>query len=154
MDDVTGVSGAAPVWAELMEALHRDAAVAPPVAPRRVSRTHVAYSPAHEAARDEWFVTGTEGAVIEAVGAAQAMARIASPAHATVIALDPDIPARAQRVPLRARGRLEGLTFELDGTSLGAAQRPVLWSPAPGAHRLALVDDAGRTVDHVRFTVH
>ena len=153
MHDVTGVTGAAPVWAELMEALHRDAAVAPPEPPRGVSRVHVAFAPAHEAARDEWFVTGTEGAVVEAVGAAQALARIASPAHATVIALDPDIPARAQRVPLRARGQVDGLVFELDGTSLGDAERTLLWSPAPGVHRLALVDDAGRTVDHVRFTV-
>jgi penicillin-binding protein 1C len=154
MHDVTGVSGAAPVWAELMEALHRDVIVVAPEAPRGVSRAHVAYSPAHEAARDEWFVTGTEGPVVEAVGSGQAMARIASPAQATVIALDPDIPVRAQRVPLRARGHLEGLVFELDGTPLGEAQRPLLWSPAPGVHRLALVDRAGRTVDHVRFTVH
>jgi penicillin-binding protein 1C len=154
MHDVTGVSGAAPVWAELMEALHRDVPVAPPEPPGGVTRLHVAFFPAHEAARDEWFVTGTEAARVEATGPEHSMARIASPANATVIALDPDIPARVQRVPLRARGDLDGLVFELDGAPLGEAHRPLLWSPAPGVHRLALVDDAGRTVDHVRFTVH
>jgi penicillin-binding protein 1C len=154
MHDVTGVTGAAPVWAELMEALHRDVTVTPPEPPAGVTRTRVVFSPRHEAARDEWFVTGTEGAVVEAAGAAQALARIASPANATVVALDPDIPARVQRIPLRARGKLAGLAFELDGTRVGAADRPLLWSPVPGVHILALVDDSGRTVDRIRFTVN
>jgi penicillin-binding protein 1C len=154
MHDVTGVTGAAPVWAELMEALHRDVTVTPPEPPPGITHTHVVFAPKHEAARGEWFVTGTERAVVEAAGAAHALARIASPANATVVALDPDIPARVQRIPLRARGNVTGLAFELDGTRLGEAYRPVLWSPGQGVHTLALVDDSGRIVDRIRFTVN
>jgi penicillin-binding protein 1C len=154
MHDVTGVTGAGPVWAEVMEALHRDVRVEPPMPPADVVSTQVAYAPAHEAARREWFIAGTERTLVEATAPAHAIARIASPADATVIALDPDIPPRAQRVPLRARGNVDGLDFELDGVRLGGAGRPVLWLPTSGVHRLVLVDETGRAVDRVRFTVH
>jgi penicillin-binding protein 1C len=154
MHDVTGVTGAAPVWAELMAALHRDARATPPAPPAGLTRQQVAFTPGHEPARLEWFVTGTERAVVEAAGEARTLPRISSPAHATVIALDPDIPTPAQKVPLRARGDVAGLSFHLDGVALGQAVRPVLWSPVSGVHRLALVDATGRTVDRIQFTVH
>ncbi len=154
MHDVTGVTGAAPVWADIMAALHRDVRVTPPAPPDGVTRQRVAFMPDHEPARLEWFVTGTERAVVEATGQSHAVPRIASPADATVIALDPDIPTLAQKVPLRARGDVAGLSFHLDGVPLGQALRPVLWSPVSGVHRLALVDATGRTVDRIQFTVH
>jgi len=70
-----------------------------------------------------------------------------------VIAIDPDIPANRQRLPLLARGDTRQLQFRLDGAQVGAADAPVLWSPSAGAHRLALVDASGATLDQVLFTV-
>ena len=155
MHDVTGVTGAAPVWREVMDALHRGhAAPPPPGPPPRVVARRITFTPAHEPARAEWFVAGTEHERVEATPRAHVPARIDSPANATVIALDPDIPGHVQRVPLRARGGVAGLHFELDGVRIGAASRPVLWPPEPGVHRVALVDDTGRTVDRVQFTVY
>ena len=126
----------------------------PPAPPAGLTRQQVAFTPGLEPARLEWFVTGTERTVVEAAGEARTLPRISSPAHATVIALDPDIPPPAQKVPLRARGDVAGLSFHLDGVALGQAVRPVLWSPVSGVHRLALVDATGRTVDRIQFTVH
>ncbi len=153
MHDVSGVSGAAPIWATLMAALHQGGAGFPPTPPAGVEARQVAFTPAVESPRREWFVTGTATAAVAAVARDEAIARIASPANATVIALDPDIPPAAQRVPIRARGASRGLRFRLNDELLGTAAGTVLWKPAYGSHRLALVDGQGRVVDEVRFSV-
>ena len=153
MHDVSGVSGAAPVWAGLMTALHRDLAVTPPRPPAGVSAMVTAFRPAVEAARSEWFLDGTAQRDVTAAGPGDGIARIASPANATVIALDPDIPPSLQRVAISARGAARDLHFRLDDQPLGNAAGPVLWAPRPGPHRLALVDASGRVVDQVIFSV-
>ena len=86
-------------------------------------------------------------------GQGHEIARIASPANGMVIAIDPDIPPEYQRVPLTARGVTGGMVLRLNGKILGEARRQVLWSPTPGAHRLALEGSAGRTLDSARFIV-
>jgi penicillin-binding protein 1C len=153
MHDVSGVTGAAPVWAELMENLHRDGAAMPPHPPKDVVAMPVTFTPALEAARVEWFVAGTEHADVRGVAPSAALARIESPTSGTVIALDPDIPESAQRVPIRARGSMAGLRFRLDETVLGDEARPMMWAPRPGYHLLVLEDGHGRVVDRIRFTV-
>ncbi len=153
MHDVSGVTGAAPVWAELMEQLHRDGAGAEPQPPKDVVAVTVTFTPAVEAPRREWFVVGTEHAEVRGLAPSAALARIESPTSGTVIALDPDIPESAQRLPILARGSVAGLRFRLDETVLGDAARPVMWSPRPGYHLLVLEDAQGRVVDRIRFTV-
>jgi penicillin-binding protein 1C len=153
MHGVSGVTGAAPVWAELMAQLHRDGPGAFPNPPPDVVAVPVTFAPAVEAPRREWFVTGTEDAEVRGVPAAAGIARIESPANGTVVALDPDIPPVAQRVPIRARGSLDGMRLRLNGTVLGAAGRPLLWSPLPGYHQLTLEGRDGRVVDRIHFTV-
>jgi hypothetical protein len=70
-----------------------------------------------------------------------------------VIAIDPDIPLRFQRVPLSTRGADDRMVLRLNGEVLGAAKNNVMWAPAPGAHLLALEDSAGHTLDSARFIV-
>lgn len=153
MHDVSGVSGAAPIWAELMAALHRDLAVVPPRPPAGLSAELTTFTPPVEAPRREWFLDGTAQANVTAAGPRDAIAHIASPANATVIALDPDIPPAVQRVAITAKGASDGLRFRLDGALLGTAAGTLLWRPVPGTHRLALEDARGRTVDEVQFIV-
>jgi len=153
MHEVSGVTGAAPVWSALMDELHRDRAGETPQPPQGVVAVDVSFSPALESPRREWFVVGTQTAQVTALPAAAAIARIASPANGTVIALDPDIPPRAQRVPLRMRGAVAGLRVRLGTRDLGEARETILWSPEAGYHRLALEDADGRTVDAIHFTV-
>lgn len=153
MHEVSGVTGAAPVWSALMDELHRDRAGETPAPPPGVVATDVTFTPAVEAPRREWFVAGTQNAQVQGLPSTAAIARIESPANGTVIALDPDIPPRAQRVPLRMRGAVAGLRVRLDADDLGDAGTAILWSPQPGYHRLALEDAQGRTVDQIHFTV-
>ncbi|MCC6202927.1 MAG: penicillin-binding protein 1C [Gammaproteobacteria bacterium] len=150
MRDVSGVSGAAPIWQELLAALHT--ASQPPPRPVQVVAAEVRFEPPVEPARRELFIAGTELATSRAASGSAAPPRITSPANGVVIAIDPDIPANRQRVPFTASVASD-LEFVLDGTALGTAHGPLLWPPRPGAHRLLLRDATGQAVDQVLFTV-
>ena len=145
MQDVSGVTGAAPVWRDLMLALERTPAEAPRPPPGLVRRS-VRFVPALEAARQEWFVAGTETGE---VALADGVPRILAPADGSIIALDPDIPRESQQLRFESRGA--GL-WQLDGRALGA-DAGLWWSPTPGHHRLSLLDPAGRELDAVEFQV-
>jgi penicillin-binding protein 1C len=170
MHDVSGVTGAAPVWRQLMSALHANTpSMAPPV-PAGVSVAQARFTPAVEASRREFYLSakdelptgaaavslaGVGGVVnnIAAISAKGEIAHISSPANGMVIALDPDIPPAFQRVPLTANGVSEGMVFKLNGAVVGQANGDVLWSPKAGSHLLALEDSAGHTLDRAHFIV-
>ncbi|NNG21687.1 penicillin-binding protein 1C [Telluria aromaticivorans] len=152
MWDVSGVSGAAPVWRDLMDYLHRDAPGARRAAPAGLVRRKVAYAPAHEPAREEWFLSGTETALVEAVPAGQRTPKIVYPIDGSILARDPDIPDAVERVVFQAQG-VHGHRWRLDGQDAGAASAPVAWQPALGGHWLELVDAAGKAVSTSRFEV-
>ncbi len=153
MHDVSGVTGAAPVWQQIIEALHARIASRPPPAPAGVVSARARFDPAVEPPRDELFRSTRDTALARTVAAVGEWARIASPANGMVIAVDPDIPARFQRVPLSARGAGDGMVLRLNGSLIGRAQQDVMWMPEPGAYVLALEDAAGRTLDSARFIV-
>lgn len=153
MHDVSGVTGAAPVWQEIMLALHDGRPSPPPTAPVHLVSSFTRFAPAVETPRQEWFIGDTATIEIGAVMPGAGIARITSPPNGMVIALDPDIPTAYQRVPIEAVGGSKSMQLRLDEKAIGSATRMHLWSPSAGAHRLALVDDRGRVVDQVLFTV-
>jgi penicillin-binding protein 1C len=110
------------------------------------------FAPAVEPERGEWFVRGTETALVEMLAPARRAPRIVYPAADSIIALDPDIPAPLQRMRFRAYGG-SGLHWELDGTEAGPADQAATWAPVPGGHELKLVGDDGRAVAAARFEV-
>jgi len=153
MRDVSGVSGAAPAWLDLMNALPRgDSRLQPPPRPADVIAQQVRFVPAIEAEREELFIRGTEVSEILVKPTLPAVARIVYPGEGTIIALDPDIPADAQRLRFQASNAEASLRWRLDDVPLEAAAE-ALWKPVPGRHRLALVDAAGRELDRVQFEV-
>jgi penicillin-binding protein 1C len=79
--------------------------------------------------------------------------RITGPVGGTILALDPDIPTRRQRVPFEARDVMPGQRWLLDSVVLGEAADFVLWSPEPGRHRLSVMARDGRILDTVTFVV-
>jgi penicillin-binding protein 1C len=160
MHAVSGVSGAAPVWRTVMDALQRsDIAVARagrfgPVPPAGLVARPIAFDDQVEASRTEWFLAGTETArVTLASVAGTAARRIASPDDKSVIAIDPDMPPSVQRLRFEAAGATPvGAVWRLDGRRLGAAS-PLPWSPWPGRHVLELVAADGGVLDAVSFEV-
>jgi penicillin-binding protein 1C len=159
MHDVSGVTGAAPVWQELITAAQdysgpgrsRDSIGPPP--PAGVAAQNVHFAGAVEPARREWFLSGTAlGGAITAADQGS-VAHLENPANGMIIALDPDVPPENQRVPISVRGARAGLTLKLNDHSLGSARALQLWTPRPGSFHLTLEDENGRIVDRILFTV-
>ena len=152
MREVSGVSGAAPAWAMIMNGLMAEAIDSPPKVPDRLIRSTVRFDPPVEPERVEWFIAGTETSRVQA-GDEHHRARIESPPDGVIIALDPDIPVDNQKVWFRARG-VNQARFLLDERDLGPADSPLDWMPEPGQHRLSLRHpDDGRILDAVHFQV-
>ncbi len=123
MHGVSGISGAAPVWRELVSALHaRQAsrAPAPPVG---------------------WAAV----LAVPVRGTAQVFG-IQRPREGSVVVLDPDIPMAAQRLVIEgAAGQ-----WRLDGRDIGSGAL-LSWLPRPGRHVLERRDAS--TSDRVAFEV-
>jgi penicillin-binding protein 1C len=152
MWDVSGLTGAAPLWLELMNHLNREAASMRPEPPPGVVRSLVQAADGSAEVRAEWFIRGTEPAAPQ-VAAGGAAARIVYPPQGAILAVDPDIPSHLQRVFFISEGRTHGLIWMLDGRRLPGTPLKTGWTPVPGRHRLTLYDAAGRAVDAVRFQV-
>jgi len=155
MWDVSGVSGAAPVWAAVMNHLHRSLPSRPPQPPPGLVQQPVRFGPGLEADRSEWFLAGTQqdefALADDGAGATVATPRILSPAAGTIVALDPDIPPAHQRLSLQAVGS-DTVQWRIDGKPLGRGARQQ-WLPWPGRHRISLADRAGRELDAVQVEV-
>ena len=101
MRDVSGVTGAAPVWLGRDELAAPRRAERPPAPPPGVLARRDAFADAVEPPRAEWFLAGTEPPRPQPLAPDR---RASSPRPtAAVIALDPDIPAARQRLAFEAR---------------------------------------------------
>lgn len=170
MWDVSGTSGAAPIWAAVINHLHRTEPSRAPAPSKRLVQSPVAFNTL-EAARSEWFMKGTEQAHFaidsEAASAhinwatgrkdiqkstfeADIVARIIAPSSGTIIALDPDIPPSYQRVNFKAEGHK--LRWLKDGKPF-ASSKQAQWLPWPGRHVVQLIDDGGKVIDEIKIEV-
>lgn len=170
MHDVSGTSGAAPVWAAVMQFLHQREPSRAPAPPAGVVQTPTRFGGQLEAARSEYFVRGTEQALfaVAADGAGGAhrpapqrhgdrsadrsaeTSRIITPAPGTIVALDPDIPPLRQRLDFQADGP-DG-RWLMDGKEF-ARGRQAQWLPWPGRHVVQLTSARGQVLDEVRIEV-
>jgi penicillin-binding protein 1C len=170
MWDVSGTSGAAPIWAAIMNHLHRTEPSRAPTPPAGLVQSRVAFD-GLEAARNEWFIKGTEQAQFAMnTGAARARidwstgqkdtpkstfeaensAKITSPTSGSIIALDPDIPPNRQRVSFKAEGN--NLRWQIDGKPFARGAQ-AQWLPWPGRHVVQLVGSNGQVLDEVKIEV-
>ena len=153
MHDVSGVSGAAPIWRDVMDFLHEGHIPAQPAAPAGLVQQRVRYANVAEPEREEWFVAGTETPTVVAIESPAGRPRIVSPANGAVLAIDPDIPHGRQRVTISTAGAPLAAGLLLDDERKATADEPYLWIPTPGRHILRLVDAKGRELDRVHVTV-
>ena len=152
MRDVSGVTGAAPVWSEVMAWLHRRVPSLPPRPPAGVRAEFVSFAHSVEPDRVEWFLEGTQPEV-DLPSRLAAEPRILAPTQGVVIALDPDIPPARQRVLFQAQADRRALRWILDGTDIGPCTDPFMWEPQPGSHTLLLADEQERSLDATTFEV-
>lgn len=153
MRAVSGTSGAAPVWRDVMLALHVGNPGMAPTMPDGVEARQIALPGTREPPRREYFLRGTAQTVMAAAPQFARRPRITSPVSGSVYALDPDIPIDRQRLAVTVSGSVAGYRLILDKKPLGDADAGQQILPRPGSHMLALVDPGGRMIDRVRFTV-
>jgi penicillin-binding protein 1C len=159
MWDVSGITGAAPVWSEIMNYLHREGTSWLPRKPAGVVAARVRFENGYEDERSEWFIRGTEpvsqpvnGASLQRIARSSAP-KIVYPVENEIIAIDPDIPRELQLVFFEALAGPASLRWRLNGTTIGRASDVVSWKPDAGSYHLSLVDDRSRVVDSVDFSV-
>ena len=183
MWDVSGTTGAAPIWAAVMGYLHKTQPSRAPKPPAGVVQQRVQFAADAdagnagkgasnavplEASRMEWFVQGTQqpqfainsvatyAAPMPPTGrngteiSQETDARITAPTSGTIIALDPDIPPKNQRLSLLAQGH--NLRWLMDG-KVFAKGPSAQWLPWPGKHVVQIADAKGRVLDEVRIEV-
>ena len=151
MHDVSGISGAAPAWAAIMDALHptggeSDPALQAPKPAAGLLRLDI-QAPG-EAPRREWFIPGSEP-LAEPWQAARPVSEILHPANGMILAIDPDIPRERQQLHFRARNPPAGATWQLDGVTMTGEA----WPLTRGKHRLSLIDTGGAAIDQIEFEV-
>lgn len=153
MRAVSGTSGAAPVWRDVMMALHAERPGRAPAMPSGIEARQISFDDAIEQPRREYFLARTAMSRVAAAPALSQRAKIVSPVAGSVYALDPDIPVERQRMALSVTGEVTGHRLELDGREVGVADARPMVLAGPGRHRLRLIAPGGRVVDQVLFTV-
>jgi len=160
MWNVTGISGAAPAWLEIMNYLHRGSPGIPSQPPSGISAKKIEFQQNMEPARVEWFIKGTEplnlmpsgGSV--SINGIHAIPRITYPADGAIIALDPDIPAENQHIFFETQTSAEEFRWILDGRKLSVVSAgAVSWIPKRCKHSLSLADRQNQIIDSVEFQV-
>ncbi len=159
MWDVSGVTGAAPIWREIVDHLHAARASQPPSVPVGVVQREIVFVPAMEPARREWFVAGTESSTkitTISIPTTQAAPRLLSPADGTVIAPDPDIPASRQSMLVRAEAPQSfNVCLKLGNRTIAACgvKEALIKLPAPGRHQVRLETAEGALLAQVSVEV-
>jgi penicillin-binding protein 1C len=151
MRDVSGVSGAAPVWARIMRRVHADGGARALQPPDGVQRVKVRFESVPESPRKEWFINGTAMRRVAPVPSHAGLPRIVYPGDGMILALDADIPVDRQRLFFSMRPSRDDFQWRLDGATLVDPESG--WPLSPGRHHLQLVDANGVVHDHARFTV-
>jgi penicillin-binding protein 1C len=152
MQQVSGVSGAAPIWRDVMLALHAGSPGKAFALPAGLVHQRVRFEADREPAREEYFLAGTEQSELRLAATAVS---ISNPSPGAIYALDPDIPPAHQRLRFQHDGQLGTAgpaRWRLDGRPIGQGAA-VDWMPMPGAHELVLADAKGRELQRVRFEV-
>src|SRR5690606_1339810 len=147
MRDVSGVSGAGPIWHDLMSYLHRRQGSAQPDVPDAVSASRVVFQDGIEPERRDFFLGDTAVSQVQLaqdfILPGQGSPRILTPVNDTILALDPDIPAANQLASLQAANVAEGVAadvrWQVDGSKVGLGSK-THWAPTPGQHLIRLLD--------------
>jgi penicillin-binding protein 1C len=124
MWNVSGMSGAAPIWRSLMLALHPN-----PKGSAIKYEEPSAPLPSHT------------------------ISRIRYPAGDMLVGLDPDIPILQQKLPIEIENPQSGDRVFLNKRLLSKAQETILWSLQKGKSNIELKTSSNQVVDSVSFEV-
>jgi len=152
MWNVSGITGAAPVWIEVINFLHRNCpSIKREVLPGLVRR-EIEFPQGIAPSREEWFIRGTEpDSKDQRIG--QFNPRIVYPPSGTLIAIDPDIPLELQKIFFISQTNQNDFRWVLNGVPMEVAGKTIPWTPKAGKYFLALADGEGKILDYIYFEV-
>jgi penicillin-binding protein 1C len=125
MWNVSGVTGAAPMWSRMMLALHPT----PPETPELIFE-----KPAPSLQK-------------------KSLTRIHYPVDDLVVGLDPDIPQHLQRLPVEVENPQSGQKVFINGKLLGLAKKDLFWEPVRGRFKFELRGADQSLLDQVQIQV-
>jgi penicillin-binding protein 1C len=163
MLDVSGVTGAGPILAAVLERATRDRAHTAFRVPRGLERREVCalsgggVTPGCTGRVEAWFARGQARGSCGVHGPASVVRAPAGvaviyPADGAVFWLDAGIPVEDQAIALRASAPGGGVaTWEVDGLAVAEVQEPYLarWVPREGEHRVRVTVDGVRSAEVV-----
>ena len=157
MRDVSGVSGAAPIWQAIMNHLQQGHPGTPPKKPNGVESKMVHFDPAIEPDRREVFLTGTAQDRVVMAHNTSLSAHIEGPGNGAILARDPDIPSKRQKVRFSINGEGKTLSWFINGEPVDQTwldqDGSLLWPPTKGAYRFTAQTRDGKVVDAMFVTV-
>lgn len=159
MWDVSGISGAAPIWLEIMNYLHSNTASIPPRPPAGISERKIKFQDETEPKRTEWFIKGTEPTGLTAnetyiyFNRIPLNSRITYPLDGTVIALDPDIPEGQQLLFFEAEADDVEFDWLLNSEKIEGSKTMSAWKLRKGKFMLSLIDKQNKVIDTADFEV-
>ncbi|NLA52067.1 MAG: penicillin-binding protein 1C [Alcaligenaceae bacterium] len=161
MQNVLGVSGAGPIWHDVMRYLHRQRDSNASSKPEQIAVETVQFVGVDEAMRREYFLSGTEMKQVVALVSENyteaIRIKIQAPVDGTILALDPDIPSHAQKLYLQANiqstdPRAGFINWYINDIEIANGVSN-LWSPNRGTHRITLKDENAKVLDEVVISV-
>ncbi len=152
MWNVSGVTGAAPIWVEVMNFLHRNDPSIKRGVPYNLVRKEIEFPQGVAPSREEWFIRGTQpDSKHQKIG--HFNPRIVYPPSGTVIAVDPDIPPELQKIFFISQTDKNEVRWLLNGVPMEAAGKTITWTPRAGKYFLALADGEEKILDYIYFEV-
>jgi len=151
MWNVSGVTGAAPIWNDIVRYLHRNVTSKPQEPPDGIIKVQVD-NINRDGLISEWFIKGTEPFREIRTIAEVAIPKIIYPCNDMVIAIDPDIPADNQKVFFERTGAGKDIKWVINDEVLGYNKR-FMWTPEGGKHKLRLVNQNNEILHEVSFIV-
>ncbi len=155
MWNVTGITGAAPIWTAVMNFLHERFGQESD----REARWGTRLPSGITQARGELYLSGTEPmARLEglSVETASESVRIVYPPNGIALAIDPEIPRERQRLQIKlSHAGTQRVVVRVDGKELHREpDGGYNWGIATGGHTVeVLTEPGGRIIDTARFTV-
>lgn len=144
MRDVSGVSGAGPIWREVMELLHEKNNSQFPDVPNDVvyDNTKQVYVETNWSEISDYHRKPFSPPL-----------KISAPSNETIFAFDPDIPKGSQKILFRLNHYQTKGSWNLNGIKLGSIEEPFLWNLEKGIFVLEVMDENGKSLDKIHFEV-
>ncbi len=159
MWNVSGISGAAQIWLEMMNYLHRNKRSLPPSPPMGIIARPVDSEEAdYNKSIREWYIkdkgTETNRTMMQhRTASPPSQGRIIYPPTGSIFAIDPDIPKEAERIFFEIEGYREGMKLHLDNEPIEITKGFAQWNPTGGIHWAYLIDTEGKTIDKISIQV-